>query len=77
MLAISISPFKKEYNCYIPHSSIVAPKVDFTEQDKTTASTDDSLRTLLTAHDLKRLESYTNNRVDYHMVRYFEDFSYL
>lgn len=54
--------------------SILDPKITFTEQETMVgASTENIIRgltPLLTPYDLKRLESYASNLVDYHLVRF-------
>ncbi|CAM6087692.1 unnamed protein product [Calypogeia fissa] len=51
--------------------SILNPKYKFEEQETAGVSTDwifSGKTPLLTPHDMKRLESYANNLVDYHMI---------
>lgn len=49
--------------------SILAPKIDFKEHEPAALDAKlKSLRDLLSPYDLKRLEAYTNNHVDYHMI---------
>ncbi|KAG0616549.1 hypothetical protein M758_5G124300 [Ceratodon purpureus] len=52
--------------------SILDPKITFTEQESMAgASTENiigGMTPLLTAYDLKRLESYASNLVDYHLI---------
>ncbi|WOL09558.1 hypothetical protein Cni_G18311 [Canna indica] len=51
--------------------SILASKINFAEHEhKSTVKNTDSkqLDQLLSPHDMKRLEAYTNNCVDYHMI---------
>lgn len=52
-------------------SSILASKINFAEHEHEPTVTNDDLNRLdklLSPHDIKRLEAYTNNCVDYHMV---------
>ncbi|XP_010911901.1 RNA cytidine acetyltransferase 1 isoform X1 [Elaeis guineensis] len=48
--------------------SVLASKINFTEQEPTTNGTLKPVGDLLSPYDMKRLEAYTNNRVDYHMI---------
>jgi N-acetyltransferase 10 len=55
--------------------SILDPKISFTEQEGIEGASTENIfggqTPLLTPYDLKRLESYSNNLVDYHLVRSF------
>lgn len=49
--------------------SILAPKINFSDhEDASNGGSSQSLGNLLSPFDMKRLEAYTNNCVDYHMV---------
>ncbi|KAJ0971387.1 hypothetical protein J5N97_019346 [Dioscorea zingiberensis] len=50
--------------------SMLASKISFSEQETsaTTAENSKLLKDLLSPYDMKRLEAYTNNHVDYHMI---------
>ncbi|KAL5709167.1 hypothetical protein ACHQM5_019886 [Ranunculus cassubicifolius] len=48
--------------------SILDPKIDFREADPTSDKYLTSLDGILTAHDMKRLETYTNNQADFHLI---------
>ncbi|KAL5703564.1 hypothetical protein ACHQM5_022097 [Ranunculus cassubicifolius] len=48
--------------------SILDPKIDFREADPTSDKYLTSLDGILTAHDMKRLETYTNNLADFHLI---------
>lgn len=53
-------------------SSVLASKINFAEQEHELTVMNGDLKpmnNLLSPHDMKRLEAYTNNCVDYHMVR--------
>lgn len=55
---------------YAFFSSILASKINFTEHASSVSN--DNLKRLdklFSPHDMKRLEAYTNNCADYHMVR--------
>jgi N-acetyltransferase 10 len=53
-------------------SSIIDPKINFTEQEPgIKATTENFLRSVkeyLSPHDMKRLEAYVDNLVDFHLV---------
>jgi len=52
-------------------SSIIDPKINFTEQEpiKTTAEKFlGSVKENLSPHDMKRLEAYVDNLADFHLV---------
>jgi N-acetyltransferase 10 len=52
--------------------SVLAPKIDFLHHEPSeydTSVTLKLLRDVLSPHDMKRLEAYSNNLVDYHLVR--------
>jgi N-acetyltransferase 10 len=55
--------------------SILDPKISFTEQEGMEGASTENIfggqTPILTPYDLKRLESYSNNLVDYHLVRFF------
>ncbi|KAG1346399.1 putative RNA cytidine acetyltransferase 1 [Cocos nucifera] len=53
--------------------SILASKINFPEQEPTTNGTLKPMGDLLSPYDMKRLEAYTNNRVDYHMASLLEE----
>ncbi|XP_068651876.1 RNA cytidine acetyltransferase 1-like [Aristolochia californica] len=51
--------------------SILNPKINFTEEESTSSvanSTFMSPKEILSPYDMKRLEAYTNNLADYHMI---------
>ncbi|KAG9458762.1 hypothetical protein H6P81_003270 [Aristolochia fimbriata] len=51
--------------------SILNPKINFSEEESASSvasSTLESPKQILSPHDMKRLEAYTNNLVDYHMI---------
>ncbi|GMN33414.1 hypothetical protein TIFTF001_004140 [Ficus carica] len=52
--------------------SILDPKINFMEQQESGKSalggSLDSIKEILSFHDMKRLEAYANNLVDYHMI---------
>jgi hypothetical protein len=52
--------------------SILDPKISFTEQEGVEGASTENIfggqTPLLTPYDLKRLESYSNNLVDYHLI---------
>lgn len=52
--------------------SVLDPKINFNEVDPTLSSSNGFLKSsneVLSPHDMKRLEAYTNNLADFHMVR--------
>ncbi|XP_072998178.1 RNA cytidine acetyltransferase 1-like [Typha latifolia] len=52
-------------------TSILAPKIIFTDHESALAVSHDTLKQpgdLLSPYDMKRLEAYTNNHADYHMI---------
>lgn len=51
--------------------SILDPRIIFTEYEpaaSTTKEIEDSLKEIFSPYDMKRLEAYTNNLADYHMI---------
>lgn len=51
--------------------SILDPRINFTNQDSALSSTNESAQPadeILSPHDMKRLEAYTNNLADFHMI---------
>ena len=52
--------------------SIIDPKISFSEQETQEGATTEKIfggkRSVLSPYDMKRLESYTNNLADYHLV---------
>ncbi|XP_043690354.1 RNA cytidine acetyltransferase 1 [Telopea speciosissima] len=51
--------------------SILDPKINFTEKDPGVSTSIEFVRSLgeiMSPHDMKRLEAYTNNLVDFHMI---------
>ncbi|GAA0144820.1 RNA processing factor [Lithospermum erythrorhizon] len=51
--------------------SVLDPKINFSELDPTASSLNGSLQPnleILSPYDMKRLEAYTNNRADFHMI---------
>lgn len=51
--------------------SVLAPKIDFSHHEPSeldTSATLKLLRDVLSPHDMKRLEAYSNNLVDYHLI---------
>jgi N-acetyltransferase 10 len=53
-------------------SSVLAYKIDFSHHEPSDYDinlTSKLLRDVLSPHDMKRLEAYSNNLVDYHLVR--------
>lgn len=60
------------YQC----TSIVASKISFAEHETLSDENSKPLQALLSPYDMKRLEAYTNNHVDYHMVRWLRLFLY-
>ncbi|CAJ2676937.1 unnamed protein product [Trifolium pratense] len=51
--------------------SIIDPKINFTEQEPIKETTDSFLRSVkehLSPHDMKRLEAYVDNLVDFHLI---------
>lgn len=62
----------------ILHCSILDPKITFTEQESMVGALTENIlggmTPLLTPYDLKRLESYASNLVDYHLVRHEHSF---
>jgi N-acetyltransferase 10 len=53
-------------------SSVLASKIDYSNHepsDYDNNSTSKLLGDMLSPHDMKRLEAYSNNLVDYHLVR--------
>ncbi|CAM9001786.1 unnamed protein product [Rhodiola kirilowii] len=51
--------------------SIIDPKINFTEQERVASTSNEflsSLASIMTPHDLQRLESYANNLADYHSI---------
>lgn len=48
--------------------SIVASKISFAEHETLSDENSKPLQALLSPYDMKRLEAYTNNHVDYHMI---------
>ncbi|XAR57323.1 tRNA(Met) cytidine acetyltransferase [Bertholletia excelsa] len=52
--------------------SVLDPKINFTELEPASSATSDrflkSLNGVLTLYDMKRLESYTNNIADFHLI---------
>lgn len=54
------------------YSSVLDPRINFTEHESAESTANgiqESPREVLTPYDMKRLESYTNNLADYHLVR--------
>lgn len=53
-------------------SSVLASKIDYSNHEPSDYDSNASsklLRDVLSPHDMKRLEAYSNNLVDYHLVR--------
>lgn len=53
-------------------SSVLASKIDYSNHEPSeydNNSTSKLLEDMLSPHDMKRLEAYSNNLVDYHLVR--------
>jgi N-acetyltransferase 10 len=53
-------------------SSVLASKIDYSNHEPSEYSNDSASKLLgdtLSPHDMKRLEAYSNNLVDYHLVR--------
>ncbi|XP_062148759.1 RNA cytidine acetyltransferase 1 [Alnus glutinosa] len=51
--------------------SILEPKINFEEREATPSSSDgllSSIKQVLSPHDMKRLEAYTNNLADFHLI---------
>ncbi|XP_039122229.1 LOW QUALITY PROTEIN: RNA cytidine acetyltransferase 1-like [Dioscorea cayenensis subsp. rotundata] len=48
--------------------SILASKISFAEHETLSDENSKPLQALLSPYDMKRLEAYTNNHVDYHMI---------
>lgn len=48
--------------------SILASKISFAEHETLSDENSKPLKDLLSPYDMKRLEAYTNNHVDYHMI---------
>lgn len=52
-------------------SSIIDPKINFTEQEPIKTTADKllgSVKEYLSPHDMKRLEAYVDNLADFHLV---------
>lgn len=62
--------------CY----SILDPKITYTEQEAMAGASSENIiggmTPLLTPYDVKRLESYASNLVDYHLVTHLSYSSY-
>lgn len=53
------------------NGSLVDPKINFNDDENDPSSSErfvKHLKEIISPHDLKRLEAYTNNLADYHMV---------
>lgn len=53
-------------------TSVLDPKINFTELDPSEDTIGEflnAIRYLMSAHDMKRLEAYADNLVDFHLVR--------
>ena len=62
-------------SCYSYSHSVLDPKINFTELESGDSTSDGvltSIKEIFSTIHMKKLEAYTSNLLDYHMVRYFK-----